>query len=52
MQAFIASSTYVSNLEFSLTLLYLIVKFSVATKSVPYNKGVYFIWGQGKSERN
>jgi hypothetical protein len=45
MQAFVASSTKVGNLEFFLALLYLIVEFLVTTKSVPYNKGVYFIWG-------
>jgi hypothetical protein len=52
MQAFISSSTYVGNLEFILALLYLIVEFSVASKSVTYNKGVYLIWGQGECERN
>ena len=52
MQAFIASSANVGDLEFFLALLYLIVEFPVTTKSVSYDKGVYLIWGQGESKRN
>ena len=52
MQTFVASSANVGNLEFILALLYLIVEFPVASKSVSYHKGVNLIWGQGESERN
>lgn len=52
MQAFIASSANVGNLEFFLALLYLIVEFPLTSKSVSYDKRVYLIWGQGESERN
>lgn len=52
MQAFVASSTKVGNLEFFLALLYLLVECPVTTKSMSNDKGVYLIWGQGESERN
>ena len=52
MQAFVASSANVGNLEFFLALFYLIVEFPVASTSVSNDKGVYLIWDQGESERN
>ncbi len=52
MQAFVASSTYVGDLDFFFVLFSLKMKFPVATKSVSYNKGVNFIWRQGKGERS